>query len=134
MLRPNANVEIQKLVYWAAMSLDIGKKISPNRHHHHSAYLLKNCHLAGFSKTQQDWVANLVLGHRGKLEKIQTYLADEDWCSSLLALRIVALLNHEDNPIIFDKIELKTLKIGHWIIKIKEPNWLDLHPLTFFLL
>ena len=95
---------------------------------------MKNCHLAGFSKTQQDWVANLVLGHRGKLEKIQTYLADEDWCSSLLALRIVALLNHEDNPIIFDKIELKTLKIGHWIIKIKEPNWLDLHPLTFFLL
>ncbi len=121
-------------LYWAGMASEIGKVISPNRYHHHGAYLLKNSHLPDFSKTEQDWIADLVLGHRGRLYKVQSQLNDEHWAHALLSMRLTYLLSHEDDAMNFEKIQIKCIAKKHWVIKINDSFWLSKHPLTFFLL
>lgn len=133
-LEPQAQAEYSQRLYWACLSCNIGKAISPNGYHHHGAYLLKNSHLPGFSKTEQDWLAQLVLGHRGRLNKIEQWLSRQSWANSLLILRVVNLLAHEDGPETFKNIAIKRMANRHWVITIKSSDWLNQHPLTFFLL
>ena len=125
---------LEQRLYWAGMTSEIGKVISPNRYHHHGAYLLKNSHLPGFSKTEQDWIADLVLGHRGRLYKVQSQLNNGQWAHALLAMRLTYLLSHECDAQNFEKIQLKSFAKKHWVVKIKDSVWLSKHPLTFFLL
>lgn len=133
-LENQENPAHKQRLYWAGMTNEIGKVISPNRYHHHGAYLLKNSHLPGFSKTEQDWIADLVLGHRGRLHKVQSQLENNHWAHALLAMRLTHLLSHEDEAMIFEKIQLKCIAKKHWLIKITDSVWLNKHPLTFFLL
>lgn len=49
-------------------------------------------------------------------------------------MRLTHLLSHEDEAMIFEKIQLKCIAKKHWLIKITDSVWLNKHPLTFFLL
>lgn len=133
-LEEKTQAEHSNRLYWACLSCNIGKAISPNGHHHHGAYLLAHSHLPGFSKTEQDWMSRLVLGHRGKLNKVEQWLSNPSWTNSLLILRVVHLFAHEDNPKALENIAIKQMANRHWVITIKGSEWLNQHPLTFFLL
>lgn len=133
-LEPTAQAEYSNRLYWACLACNIGRAISPNKYHHHGAYLLKNSHLPGFSKTEQDWIAQLVLGHRGRLNKIEQWLTHQSWANALVILRIINLLAHEDSREAFANIAVKQMANKHWVIRIKSSEWLSQHPLTFFLL
>lgn len=60
-----------KLLDWAAQLHEIGKSIQYSGYHKHSAYLVKNTHLAGFSRQEQNCVAAIVLCHRRKIDEIR---------------------------------------------------------------
>jgi exopolyphosphatase/guanosine-5'-triphosphate,3'-diphosphate pyrophosphatase len=52
------------LLEMAAILHDIGIAVSPNRHHRHSAYLIRESELAGITPRQQEMVAQVARYHR----------------------------------------------------------------------
>lgn len=62
------------LLHWTARTHEIGMAISHKHFNRHSAYLLRNADLPGFSQEEQEQLAVLALGHRGK---ISTSVLDE---------------------------------------------------------
>lgn len=57
----------------AALLHDIGYYISHESHHKHSAYLIRNSELTGFSEEQRDIIAAVARYHRGALPKEKHY-------------------------------------------------------------
>ena len=63
---------------------EIGSHISHSDYHKHGAYILDNADALGFSLPELHRLSLLVLGHRGKLRKLERTLSDE--CSSPTAV------------------------------------------------
>ena len=79
---------------WAAQLHEIGTHISHSEYHKHGAYILDNTEAPGFALNEMHWLSQLVLGHRGKLRKLEGVLDDETFVSQLLALRLAVILCH----------------------------------------
>ena len=80
------------LLDWAARLAEVGLSIAHAQYHRHSAYVLSNADMPGFSRVEQQRLARIVLAHRGKLEKVTgDGLEDTDW-RLVFALRIAATL------------------------------------------
>jgi exopolyphosphatase/guanosine-5'-triphosphate,3'-diphosphate pyrophosphatase len=66
--------------------------IAHAQYHKHSAYVLSNADMPGFSRVEQQRLARIVLAHRGKLEKARgDEFDDGDW-NLIFALRIASTL------------------------------------------
>lgn len=79
---------------WAAQLHEIGSHISHSEPHKHGAYILDNADAMGFSLSEMHRLSLLVLGHRGKLRKIEAALEDADFVAQLIALRLAVILCH----------------------------------------
>ena len=79
---------------WAAQVHEIGMHIAHSDYHKHGAYILENTDLQGFTVDELHRVGLLVLGHRGKLRKLQEPIADPAFVQQLLALRLAVILCH----------------------------------------
>ena len=79
---------------WAAQLHEIGTQISHSDYHKHGAYILDSVDAPGFALNELHWLSQLVLGHRGKLRKLENALDDEGFVRQLLALRLAVLLCH----------------------------------------
>jgi exopolyphosphatase/guanosine-5'-triphosphate,3'-diphosphate pyrophosphatase len=79
---------------WAAQLHEIGSSISHSDYHKHGAYILDNADAAGFTMNELHRLGQLVLGHRGKLRKLDLQLDDEVFALQLLALRLAVILCH----------------------------------------
>jgi exopolyphosphatase/guanosine-5'-triphosphate,3'-diphosphate pyrophosphatase len=76
---------------WAARLAEIGLSVAHAQYHKHSAYILSNADMPGFSRMEQQRLARIVLAHRGKLGKMQDAgLEGGDW-TLVFALRVAAL-------------------------------------------
>jgi exopolyphosphatase/guanosine-5'-triphosphate,3'-diphosphate pyrophosphatase len=130
-MEPRASEEVANRLHWAAMLHEVGFAISHGDYHKHSAYLVLNSDLPGFSTTDQERIAALVLAQRGNLKKVADALADRDRAAKILALRLAVILAHARRPI--DLPEL-SLGFGGSIDFRIDGNWLHDHPLTRHLL
>jgi len=82
----------RQLLEWAARLAEIGLSIAHAQYHKHSAYVLSNADMPGFSRMEQARLARLVLAHRGKLGKMQDAGLDAaDW-KLVFALRTASLI------------------------------------------
>ena len=72
-----ADAHLLQLLSWAAKLHEIGLSVAHNGYHKHSAYILRNADMPGFSKMEQSRLATLVLAHRGSLDKMQGLLEAE---------------------------------------------------------
>lgn len=79
---------------WAAQLHEIGSHISHSDYHKHGAYILAHADAMGFSISELERLSLLVLGHRGKLRKVEATLNQEEVVLQLLALRLAVLLCH----------------------------------------
>jgi exopolyphosphatase/guanosine-5'-triphosphate,3'-diphosphate pyrophosphatase len=80
------------LLEWAARLAEVGLSIAHAAYHKHSAYVLSNADMPGFSRMEQVRLARIVLAHRGKLEKVQDAgLEGADW-KLVFALRTASLI------------------------------------------
>jgi len=91
---PDADVDTRRELGWAAALHEIGLMVSHHDHHRHSAYLLAHVDAAGFSQSQQRRIADLVLGQRGGLRKLEPQLASETFAWQLLCLRLAVIKCH----------------------------------------
>ena len=133
-LQPQPPEDVQKRLHWAALLHETGNLISHNRFHRLGAYLIEHFDLQGFSINDRHWVSQLVLGHRGRLYKIESQLIDPVWAKSLLALRLASIFAHKREDIALPDFELEQPADCHWRLSFQDSKWLFKHPLTHFLL
>jgi exopolyphosphatase / guanosine-5'-triphosphate,3'-diphosphate pyrophosphatase len=82
----------RKLLAWAARLAEVGLSIAHAQYHKHSAYVLSNADMPGFSRVEQQRLARIVLAHRGKLEKMEAGgVENGDW-NLVFALRLASTL------------------------------------------
>lgn len=79
---------------WGASLHEIGCQISHSEPHKHGAYILENTDAPGFAQHELHRLGLLVLGHRGKLRKLEADFEDLDFVAQLLSLRLAVVLCH----------------------------------------
>jgi exopolyphosphatase/guanosine-5'-triphosphate,3'-diphosphate pyrophosphatase len=96
-LMPKASVrtmDLTRKLRWAAALHEIGMAISNSDYHKHGAYILENADTVGFSLPELHRLGLLVLGHRGKLKKLDDDFEEPEFVMLLLALRLAVILCH----------------------------------------
>ncbi len=78
---------------WATRLHEIGISVAHNAYHKHGAYILTYADMPGFSKKDQTRLALLVLGHRGKLEKLGALPSVDSAWRLIFCLRLAVLLH-----------------------------------------
>lgn len=93
LVREDPNLEpVQHFLDWAGRLHEIGISIAQAAYHKHSAYILANADMPGFSRQEQAWLSNLVLAQRGKLAKMRAgFDADERLAALAFCLRLAVI-------------------------------------------
>jgi exopolyphosphatase / guanosine-5'-triphosphate,3'-diphosphate pyrophosphatase len=78
-------------IAWAAKLHEIGISVAYSGYHKHSAYILENADMPGFSRDEQAQVALLVLAHRRSLKKVQARIDGAVDMRAVLALRLAVI-------------------------------------------
>ena len=91
---PDELLRLQRKLIWASHLHEVGAHISHSDHHKHGAYILDHADLPGFSLPELHRLSQLVLGHRGKLRKLEDNLLAPGFVHQLFALRLAVILCH----------------------------------------
>lgn len=122
-----AEEELQ-LLHWVAQLHEIGISVAHSGYHKHSAYILKNADMPGFSKKEQDRLSMLALLHRGGLNKLigLPYAAKD--LALVMALRLAVLLYRNRGNVEIPAIEGRFS--GTKFHLVLAQGWLAQNPLT----
>ena len=116
------------ILNWAANLHELGISVAHSGYHKHTAYILANADMPGFSKKEQAYLSLLTLSQRGNLEKLKGQLKNATDYALAVSLRLAVLFCRNRGNIV-----LPTLH-GHFSgtrfrLSI-DANWLTQNPLT----
>jgi exopolyphosphatase/guanosine-5'-triphosphate,3'-diphosphate pyrophosphatase len=121
-----------ELLHWLARTHEIGMAIAHKHFNRHSAYVLRNADLPGFSQEEQELLAVLALGQRGKLNA--DFLADSgdtDQTRTLYLLAIIRLASCFKHVEKLEQLPDFSIDARDSSLTLEFPaGWLDAHPLT----
>ena len=118
----------QKLA-WACRLHEIGIDIAQAGFHKHSAYIIGNADMPGFSKREQASLATLVLAQRGKLAKVAGDLPREaSFAAKVLCLRLAVLLSRSRRNV--DTKRFGLAKVNTDFRLSVDGAWLEANSLT----
>jgi exopolyphosphatase/guanosine-5'-triphosphate,3'-diphosphate pyrophosphatase len=113
---------------WASKLHEVGMSIAQGAYHKHSAYILANADMPGFSRQEQGWLSNLVLAQRGKLEKMRAAFDDDPRLAALAFCLRLGVIFHRSRR----SLQLPRLKVSQndrvWRFEVEGP-WLRDHSL-----
>ncbi|HRP96028.1 MAG TPA: exopolyphosphatase, partial [Rhodocyclaceae bacterium] len=115
-------------LHWAALLHEIGVSVAHSSYHKHSAYILANADMPGFSRMDQARLARIVLAHRGKLARVSGIdESSSDWML-IVCLRLAVILHRARDgrgvpPISIDRTE------RGFAVSLCD-DWLEQLPLT----
>lgn len=121
--------DMLKRVVWAARVHEIGLSIAHTAYHKHSAYILSNADMPGFSRREQTQLATIVLGHRGDMGKMLKEVSDEMLWPAVLALRLAALFCRSRNAVEVGAIHGLRRTLNGYALTVGK-DWLAANPLT----
>ncbi len=124
---------LQKL-HWACQLHETGMRISHSDYHKHGAYILDNTDLPGFTLDELHRLSQLVLGHRGKLRKLETKLEDTRFVQQLMALRLAVILCHARREPDLSGLHIQCNAVQRTVSLQMDSNWAELWPQTAHLL
>jgi exopolyphosphatase / guanosine-5'-triphosphate,3'-diphosphate pyrophosphatase len=116
------------LLDWAARLAEIGLSIAHANYHKHSAYVLSNADMPGFSRMEQHRLARLVLAHRGKLSKIEDGAAEPSEWTLVFALRLASLFLRSRTELRVPIVRVSGDAAG-FTLELPQ-RWLEDNPLT----
>jgi exopolyphosphatase / guanosine-5'-triphosphate,3'-diphosphate pyrophosphatase len=116
------------LLRWAASLHEIGISIAHAGYHKHSAYIVSQADMPGFSQSEQARLARLVLAHRGKMSKLREIPKRSPEWPLIFALRLAALLHMSRRDIELPVLECRRSPRG-FVVSLPRA-WLEKHPLT----
>ncbi|HYH43610.1 MAG TPA: exopolyphosphatase [Burkholderiales bacterium] len=113
---------------WAAKLHEIGISVAYSGYHKHSAYIIENADMPGFSRDEQMQVALLTLAHRRSLKKVVERIEGAVDLRAVLALRLAALFYRARTdlplPVLTAKYQGAKFRLG------VDADWLARNPLT----
>lgn len=115
----------EKYLRWAALLHEIGLAVSHTGFHKHSAYIIENADLPGFTTREQRLMATLALAQKGNLRKVADALEDGDRARAILALRLATMFMHSR---IDGDISDMRLRMKKGIELEIKTAWLQRHP------
>ena len=122
-----ADEDAPRLLGWAGRLHEIGIPVAYSGYHKHSAYIISNADMPGFSREEQERLAMLVLCHRRSLKKSWELLPGDDHMI-VFALRLAVVLCRGRRDARFPQLEVKSqgekLRLGF------DAAWLESNPLT----
>ncbi|MBI5255713.1 MAG: Ppx/GppA family phosphatase [Burkholderiales bacterium] len=130
--QPQADDEALRELGWACDLHEIGLMVSHHDHHRHSAYLMAHADAPGFSQSQQRRIADLVLGQRGGLRKVEAQLCSELFAWQVMALRLAVIKCHARTAV--DPQALSLSRSGRHATLAFGSRWAETHPRTLHLL
>ncbi|HEX4332663.1 MAG TPA: exopolyphosphatase [Usitatibacter sp.] len=114
---------------WAARLHEIGMSIAQGAYHKHSAYILANADMPGFSRQEQGYLSNLVLAQRGKLLKMRAAFDDDPRLAALaLCLRLAVIFHRSRRSLKLPKLTLLREERGFTLSV--EARWLEANGLV----
>ncbi|MEI7917521.1 MAG: exopolyphosphatase [Methylophilaceae bacterium] len=113
---------------WSAQLHEIGISIAHSGYHKHSAYIIENADMPGFSKMEQETVGFLVRSQRRSLAKLPMPLVSEDLCVLSMIFRLAVLFHRNRQDIQPPELNLAWSKLGFGLDV--EQKWLSENPLT----
>jgi exopolyphosphatase/guanosine-5'-triphosphate,3'-diphosphate pyrophosphatase len=118
----------RRFLEWAALLHEIGLSVAHSSYHKHTAYILANADMPGFSRMDQGRLARLDLAHRGKLERVQSIAPDSaDW-DLILCLRLAVIVHRARDARAPVGLAVEQDKRGH--VLHAAADWLNSLPLT----
>lgn len=120
------------LLHRAARTHEVGMAIAHKHYHRHGAYLLRNSDMAGFSQGEQEDMALLVAGHRGKIRRDlfeERGSSERRRLQRMLAItRLAALFKYVEQ---LEELPDFSIDAGEHSLRLEFPaGWLERHPLT----
>jgi exopolyphosphatase/guanosine-5'-triphosphate,3'-diphosphate pyrophosphatase len=133
-LSPAELGRVQRKLDWAAQLHEIGSHISHSDYHKHGAYILDNADAPGFSLPELHRLSLLVLGHRGKLRKLDADFEDEIFVQQLLCLRLAVILCHARREPDSRDMRISENAGSHQFLLGCRPGWAEAFPQSAHLL
>jgi exopolyphosphatase/guanosine-5'-triphosphate,3'-diphosphate pyrophosphatase len=124
--------KLRQILGWAAASHEIGAAISHSESQKHGAYILGNAELMGFAQSELHRLSLLVLGHCGKLRKLDTDFNDEGFIFQLIALRLAVIFCHSRNTPVLKNITFERAE-NTFLLSLPS-TWQQAFPQTSYLL
>jgi exopolyphosphatase/guanosine-5'-triphosphate,3'-diphosphate pyrophosphatase len=113
---------------WAARLHEIGISIAHSGYHKHSAYIIENADMPGFSRMDQQLIGMLVRAQRRSLSKLPSLSHDPDHLAMILALRLAVLFHRNHMDVDLPAVKLQWDDSG-FKLSVDEA-WLADNPLT----
>jgi len=129
---PDELARFQQKLDWAAQLHEIGSHISHNDQHKHGAYILDNADAPGFALPELHRLSLLVLGHRGKLRKLDADFSDLVFVQQLMALRLAVIFCHARRNPDLNGLTLQRNEDGFFLSL--RTGWADTFPQSAYLL
>jgi exopolyphosphatase / guanosine-5'-triphosphate,3'-diphosphate pyrophosphatase len=125
---------LQRKLLWAAQLHEIGMQIAHAEYHKHGAYIIDNADALGFAQHELHRLSLLILGHRGKLRKLEESMNELDFVYQLISLRLAAILCHARRDPDLQSLKL-TADPNQRMFNIRlSQSWSQHYPQSFFLL
>ncbi|MFZ9641977.1 MAG: exopolyphosphatase [Candidatus Methylopumilus sp.] len=118
----------KQYLVWAAKLHEIGVSIAHGGYHKHSAYIIENADMPGFSKMEQEMLGFLVRAQRRSLTKMGMPALSEDLTVLTMIFRLAVLFHRNRLDIKPPELNLAWHKAGFGLDV--EPGWLTKNPLT----
>jgi exopolyphosphatase/guanosine-5'-triphosphate,3'-diphosphate pyrophosphatase len=126
---------LMKKLDWSAQLHEIGAAISHSDSHKHGAYILDNTDTPGFVQHELHRLSLLVLGHKGKLRKLDVDFDDDSFIFQLISLRLAVILCHARRDPEYAFFQLGISKTVPQCFELKmEPLWSQRFPQSNHLL
>jgi exopolyphosphatase / guanosine-5'-triphosphate,3'-diphosphate pyrophosphatase len=113
---------------WAGKLHEIGVSIAHSGYHRHSAYIVENADMPGFSRMEQQTLGLLLRSQRRSLAKLALPPLEDDRCALIAVLRLAVLFHRNRTD-----VELPQLVFGWnrngFRLRV-DPVWLSRNPLT----
>lgn len=113
---------------WVASLHEIGISVAHNGYHKHTAYILANADMPGFSRKEQARLSLLALAHRGGLEKVRGQLNTLENIALVMALRLATLFYRSRSDIALPVMQ-GSFSSNKFHLAL-APGWLAQNPLT----
>jgi exopolyphosphatase/guanosine-5'-triphosphate,3'-diphosphate pyrophosphatase len=129
------SASLKRQLAWAAQLHEVGSQISHSYYHKHGAYILDNADAPGFALHEMHRLSLLVLGHRGKLRKLEADFEDRLFVQQLLCLRLAVILCHARRDPDLKGMQLKwEAEPGRRFWLTCRPGWAEAFPQSAYLL
>jgi exopolyphosphatase/guanosine-5'-triphosphate,3'-diphosphate pyrophosphatase len=128
LLGQNASESALQILGWVAHLHGVGIRVAHSGYHKHTAYILANADMPGFSKKEQIRLSLLALAHRGNLKKLAGLLTEAEDFALAMSLRLAALFYRNRSDVALPEIHL-SISDAKYGLSV-SPAWLKLNPLT----